>query len=296
MATANLPEIEPFAARNSAEKPSSYSQRFWIWPNLLSLDAVAIALLWQQLFAGAAETTLGLSERLALALPVWMIYVLDRALDGGQNKIAPSARHRFYRQHRRWAFTGVVAATCTELLLATTLSEPVLLSGSMLLFVVLAYFLAVHLPFQTRPRLPKEIVVATVFSIGTALVSLRRARLTPHLALPMLLFALLCLLNCSTIEYREAQRYRLHPRASSQSAVWLARHLQPISWGICLIALTLMYVLPLHGIYGGLAMSAGALICFEQTHVNMTADQLRVAADLPLAIPALLLLPRLHGL
>ncbi len=296
MASANLPEIEPFAARKPAEKLSSYPQQLWIWPNLLSLDAVAIALLWQQLFADATQTTLGLSERLALAFPVWMIYVLDRAFDGARNEFAPTARHRFYQHHRRWAFAGVLVATCTELLLATTLSEPVLLSGSMLLFVVLAYFLTVHLPFNARPRLPKEMFVAAVFSIGTALVSLSRARLTPNLALAMLLFALLCLLNCSTIEYREAQRYRLRDTPLTHSAIWLGRNLQPISWGICLIALALMYLQPSHAIYGGVAMSAGALICFDKTHVNMTADQLRVAADLPLAIPGLLLLARVHGL
>ena len=296
MATANLPELVPFTAHEPAEDLSSLTNAFWIWPNLLSLDAVAIALLWQQLFADAAQITLGFPDRIALALPVWMIYVLDRALDGARDNTVPSARHRFYQLHRRVAFLGVLLAACLEMFLAPTLNRSILRGGSLLSLVVFAYFLTVHLPLYSKLRLPKEVAVAGVFSIGTALVSLTATPLTWSLAIPMLLFATLCLLNCSTIEFCESQRYRVYQNSLRPSAVWLARNLKPLSWGVCLSAIALMCLLPAHGIYGALALSSGALICFANTHDRMTADQLRVAADLPLALPVLLLLPRLHGI
>ena len=75
----------------------------WLWPNLLSLDAPLIAVLWLQLFAVSLHVQLEAAVSLALALVVWLIYVGDRLADGWNANLraALTARHRFHRLHRR---------------------------------------------------------------------------------------------------------------------------------------------------------------------------------------------------
>ena len=52
-----------------------------LWLTVLSLDAPAVAVLWQLLFARSFHARLGASVTILLALVVWLIYVADRVLD-----------------------------------------------------------------------------------------------------------------------------------------------------------------------------------------------------------------------
>ena len=54
---------------------------WWLWPNLLSLDAPILAVLWQDFLSHRYAVPLRLPGRLALFLTVWAIYVADRLLD-----------------------------------------------------------------------------------------------------------------------------------------------------------------------------------------------------------------------
>ena len=78
--------------------------RIWLWPNLLSLDAPLVALLWQILFircfhaANPASSSI-LTSALLVSV-VWLIYAADRALDAWRGSgLRP--RHEFYRRHWR---------------------------------------------------------------------------------------------------------------------------------------------------------------------------------------------------
>ena len=73
--------------------------RFWLWPNLLSLDAPVVAVLWQILFARCFQAPIDAPAALLLLLTVWLIYTADRTLDAW-NGACHSPRHEFYR--RRW--------------------------------------------------------------------------------------------------------------------------------------------------------------------------------------------------
>ena len=78
--------------------------RIWLWPNLLSLDAPLVALLWQILFircfhAGGPASSSVLTSALLVSV-VWLIYAADRALDAWRGSgLRP--RHEFYRRHWR---------------------------------------------------------------------------------------------------------------------------------------------------------------------------------------------------
>ena len=88
--------------------------RWWLWPNLLSLDAPLVAVSW--LWLMSATLSIRLPEPYwcygILAASVWVIYVSDRLFDGmavGDEETL-TARHRFYRRRRLPFFVLVLAA------------------------------------------------------------------------------------------------------------------------------------------------------------------------------------------
>ena len=70
---------------------------WWLWWNILSVDAPAVAVVWAALFARAAGSRLSAAEAAALALSVWIIYTSDRLLAGwtASNRAALQYRHLF---------------------------------------------------------------------------------------------------------------------------------------------------------------------------------------------------------
>ena len=87
---------------------------WWLWPNLLSLDAPIVAVAWLYMFARAWQVNyMGWESYLALGLAVWVVYVLDRLLDHRlrvpQDPLI-GARHHFHNRFRVLLISGVVAA------------------------------------------------------------------------------------------------------------------------------------------------------------------------------------------
>ena len=163
--------ILPWIEINAPASPSgSAGHPLWLWPNLLSLDAPLIAVLWLHLFAISARVHISPFATLALALVVWIIYVADRLLDGLRYgpRTVPSPRHQFYRDHRKAWFSvlpGALAVTCCVCL---ALDARTLELGALVMLVVAGYFAIVHwVCLRFRLRFPKEAVVALVFGVGT---------------------------------------------------------------------------------------------------------------------------------
>ncbi len=65
--------------------------RFWLWPNLLSLDAPVVAVLWQILFARCFQVPVDALAALLLLLTVWLIYAADRTLDAWRGDVPLAA-------------------------------------------------------------------------------------------------------------------------------------------------------------------------------------------------------------
>lgn len=183
---------------------------FWLLPNLLSLDAPLVAVAWQALLAKETGLPLRAAARAALALTVWGIYVADRLLDvrhpGAENE---SARHRFYRRHRSFAICLLAAiATADALLIAFDLRPAVLRSGFLAFGGVFAYLAVLHIRARTA-RLPKELLVALLFTAGTFLVAATNAvGRWPQLILPACAFFFLCFANLVAIEMWESRELR----------------------------------------------------------------------------------------
>ena len=118
---------------------------WWLWPNVLSLDAPLVAVLCQAALARAHKVALLPSVYAALFLTVWLIYVVDRVLDGFSMQKAErlSARHAFYRRHRRVFLLLLIPAGLLTLLWLALAEIPtgIFLRGLALGFIVALYLL-----------------------------------------------------------------------------------------------------------------------------------------------------------
>lgn len=212
-------------------RSSTAARSVWLWPNLLSLDAPLIALLWQILLARDLGLHLNRGEPLVLALCVWFVYLADRILDAMRPPACKwePARKTFCRDHMAIAFTAALLVLSLILPLAQRLLRPATFYGGLSVAVPLGLYMAiVHLsPSSLRIHWPREVVIAGLFSAGTFLaVWIANGRNGDTLWAPAFLFSLLCWSNCCAIETWEWQANDFcADEQPSDSTRWAARHL-----------------------------------------------------------------------
>jgi hypothetical protein len=195
------------------------SPRWWQWPTVLSLDAPAVALLWQAQLAVAAGVALGSAPRLVLGASVWLAYAGDRWLEGW--RLAPGSvrtqRHYFY-QRWRWPIAGVAAAVLAAdvTFAARDLAPRDFRAGLVLLAAVLAYLFSHQLIHRHRRwRLPKEVCIALLFGAGAAVFLIGAPGfLLRSIALALALFTVLCFANCALISVWERAVDQSHGQVS----------------------------------------------------------------------------------
>jgi hypothetical protein len=244
--------------------------RLWLWPNLLSLDAPLVAVLWQILFARCFQVPADALAALLLLLTVWLIYAADRTLDAWKGD-RHSARHEFYRRHWRTLLPVWLAIlVLTGWLAAVHLAPGLFLRGVLLLAVVGIYFALVHGGIL---RGPKEAAVGVLFALGASLEAWGKVK-TPADAATILLFSGLCWMNCVAIQRWEDERLDWSP---SVAAIALA----------CAAAVLLYAHRPILG--GAELASAFAFLLLGRVHRKLSADAVRVLADVALLSPVLFL-------
>src|SRR3984885_4438795 len=195
------------------------STPLWLWPNLLSLDAPLVAVLWQGFLAYQFSLPLRLVWRIELGLTVWAVYILDRLLDARKPLLNATAReparHRFYRRHSKPMAVLLAVVVTTDAAIAILCLRPaVLRDGLIPLGGVVVYLAIFHISAKAR-KIPKEIAASILFTVGTFLT----AWITlpcPGLAWAASAFFVLCLANMIAIETWE--RHELYGPAR-----WLAR-------------------------------------------------------------------------
>jgi len=244
--------------------------RFWLWPNLLSLDAPLVAVLWQILFARCFQVPVDALAAVLLLLTVWLIYAADRTLDAWKGE-CHSPRHEFYR--RRWRVllpVWLAVLGLTGWLAAEHLSPGLFLRGVILLAAVGIYFALVHSGIL---RWPKEAAVGVLFALGASLAAWSKVK-TPADVATILLFSGLCWMNCIAIQRWEGERLDWSPSAA---AIVLA----------CAAVFLLCAHRPVLG--GAELASAFAFLLLDRVHRNLSADAVRVLADVALLSPLLFL-------
>ncbi len=273
---------------------------WWLWPNVLSLDAPLIAVLWEMLFARCYDARVRPIAVATMALWVWLIYASDRLLDGldsTESATGETPRHRFYRVNRAaivpWLAGGFVIAL---LLTASQLRFRLLAYGIPMGILVSGYFLIVHRGPRARQSLwPKELAVAVLFAAGTLLpVWANLPASATRLAVPAILLAGILWMNAVGIERWEA---RLNAASQlchrSGPTKLLANHLGAaalaiVAASILLISSSWMSTreLPL---YLSIIVSASALAGVDQLRDLFGRNALRVLADAALLTPILFL-------
>lgn len=266
------------------------------WFHLLSLDAPTVAVVWSMAFAWASGVKLPAWLPILVALVTWTVYVADRLLDARSGMRCAETgrlqqRHLFHWRHRRAFVPLAAAAACLAAWLAMrSVPAAAWRQGSFLAVAALAYLLAVHagrrLPAALAARFhAKEFFVGLLFTAGCVLPSWGRA----HAAEGALLwpvycaagyFALLGWLDCRAIERWES---------CSQRVPALTAALLLGGAGL-LLAAALLPVQPRPAVlvFAG-AAAALLLALLDSQRRRLTPLALRVAADLVLLTPAVLL-------
>ncbi len=134
---------------------------WWLWWNILSGDAPTIALAWAILFTEARGGKLSVAEASVLVLTVWIIYVVDRLLDGWRERDHTQLRqrHLFCARHRLlFICLAVVAGACILWLTVEYLRTAEIIAGATLGVILIFYLAIIHVARERISSfLPKEI-------------------------------------------------------------------------------------------------------------------------------------------
>ncbi len=248
---------------------------FWLWLNLLSLDAPLVALVWQDFLARCYPSMLRLPGRYVLGLTVWAIYLADRLLDVNHPVAGnESTRHRFYRRHRRPALVLLVIVLLADEFVAFFWLRPAVFWNGIFTGAAVAAYLAI---FSFRRNslggLWKQASAAILFTTGVFLVAWTgTSQALRNLGGPALMFAALCLANLLLIEHWEQKRgSRLWPWLLAFALICILAGGQQ-SWRLAIAA------------------SAAALAVLELWGLRLSEDARRVLADAVLLTPLFFLL------
>lgn len=268
---------------------------WWIWPNVLNLDAPAIALAWQEVFARSASVSVRPAERAALFGAVWIVYAADRWLDGIRLRVGTGAAHRHRFSHRHaWAIGCVlVVATLIEIAIVGRLPIGIVIGGMMLGGLVAVYFAWNHLagPRLGRGKL-KEVVVSLVFAAGAGMVPWLEGA-SADLTMEIGAFAVVCLANCLLIARLERER------DIERGELSIAGQLSPDARPARLLAALFVGAMTVWLLAAGAdatrvaLLGAGVLmIVATRVETRWGNDAACVCADLALLLPAVAVLVR----
>ncbi|AMV26682.1 hypothetical protein VT84_19945 [Gemmata sp. SH-PL17] len=250
------------------------SRPWWLWPNVLSLDAPAVAVTWQVFLASVAGIAVPLAASIVLALVVWSAYLIDRGLDAHRGADG-SDRHRAAgRNPVAWMVGAGAALVGAVALTFTALPRTQIVVGFVVLGAAVSYFAAVHLSGAKKilGRGFKEASVGVVFAAGVAIPLIADAEPYTNWLPGVIAFAGLCWLNCALISRWEDGADRGHP-------LWLAIVVGGLAVGVALGAPT--------PVATAIVASTVALAALHLLRARLSDRAKRVLVDAVLLTPIL---------
>lgn len=267
----------------------------WLYPNLLSLDAPLVSVLWLHVFAQTWR--LGYHPwqvYLTLGLVVWVIYVGDRLLDvslmgANDGKLEP--RHHFHHKHRKWLIllVGVALITASFLLMTQmprTIFKYLALGG----VLVAGFFGLSMLSSQDGDEVPysKNVIAGLTFGYGVAMSAhMYRWEFDVYDLLfsrEFICFGLLCALNIAAIDlWEHAERFAdLEIKASDELALTL-----PLALLGTVALVFAVQEISMRPFYYAILTGAALLFILNRRRSQFSIDALRVLADVALMVPVL---------
>lgn len=145
---------------------------FWLWPNLLSLDAPLVGVIWMWIMAKAMRVLY--VETYAywmLAAAIWCVYVIDRIWDVWRNEGSTkglSSRHEFHWKYRKYLLSAVFAVVIVCVYASINIiSETLLSAGVAGVLLVIIYLLVAKLD-KGDVTYFKNFIAGITFAYGVA--------------------------------------------------------------------------------------------------------------------------------
>lgn len=279
--------------------PFEQRKPFWLFPNLLSLDAPLVAVAWLYVFAKTWRVVyLPTTTYISLGLVVWVIYVSDRLLDAlthGGNSEKLEARHDFHRTHRKVflvlaIIAGLVALTLVITGLATKIYGYALFGGLM----VAGFFTLSIFSTQGPHEIPyaKNILAGFSFAYGTAMLAFAYTGFSSEdlLKSPELIcFAVLCILNIAAIDLWEHANRSSDPETKAGDELALTLPLTLLGAASLVFALK-DPDLTTRPFFYAILTGAALLQILNRNRARFSMDALRVLADAALLVPIVVFL------
>ncbi len=279
---------------------SEQRKPWWLIPNLLSLDAPLVAVAWLYVFAKTWRADYHPWEAyVSLGLVVWVIYVMDRLLDASLLTTSSrklQARHEFHYKHRKWFTIGAIGAGLTALVLVVSYMSYAIYHYVLIGGVVVAGFFGLSmLSSQEEDEIPhtKNILAGIGFSFGTATMA--------HVYLPgrdvyellmsplFILFAVLCALNISAIDFWEHARRSTDVETKASDELALTLPLTLLGASSLILALR-DQEMALRPFFYAILSGAALLQILNRSRARFSMDALRVLADVAILLPFLVYL------
>lgn len=275
----------------------------WLLPNLMSLDAPLVAVAWLFIFAKTWRVDYHpWPPYAALALTVWGIYAADRLLDAslhGGDRPLP-LRHAAHRRMRGWLAVLVPLAFILALNIALFFLPFAIFGYAVVAGVLVLGFFATALFAGGRSEIPytKNLLAGLAFSYGTAIgahVYVFTDDVFQLIRSPeMLSFGLLCTLNITAVDLWEHARSADDPEVGAADELSLTLPLALLAGFALLFALRAdPFTRPF---YLSILVAAAALQVVNRMRHRLSADALRVAADVCLLAPFLYFIAEHYGL
>ena len=266
------------SAQTSAPTTHRRYSLFERW-HLASLDAPLVAGVWTAFLARLQHVELAFDTFAALVLAVWIIYAVDRLLDGfGGDASSLRERHYFHRRHALLLCSLLAVAAPLLALLVWRLPAPLRWAWPLLSLPTLLYAMCVHL--LRWPRVPKELLVSLLFTAVVALPSIALPAAGHRAGLPAVASAaamlLACFANLAIISAWEGDMPRPALLAGTPAAM--------LSGAILLLCAA--FFAPLAATAA--ALSALCLAALHRCRHSISPVHLRALADVALLTPLLL--------
>jgi hypothetical protein len=194
----------------SNNQPNKESTPWWLFLNILALDAPLVAIVWQHFLAANFKIEISTTETASLFFTVWFIYLLDHYFDSLKG-FYTTQRHLFVAQNQKITIAMITFTFTISICLCFSLSESLILGGIILIGFICIYLLLVHSSIANikLKNNCKELLVGIGFGAGVALpVIISNIEITTWLP-AVSLFCLLCWLNCRLIDNWELNRNSL---------------------------------------------------------------------------------------
>lgn len=183
---------------------------WWMYPNVLSLDAPVVAVVWLYVLARAWDVNY--VEPLlpvVLALVVWIVYAADRLLDCKWNQETSfPLRHRVHQMYEKHFVIAILLAALATAVISLKVLQWSIVQTAMLPLAATAGFFALSFLGHSNQRVSysKNLLAGYAFAwgVGAGLSGLlglpQPSNLLKLFAPEMLVFGLLCVINITAVD------------------------------------------------------------------------------------------------